>query len=412
MAPILTRCSDQFVQSPRCLRVAKRPFCLDLVFMVAVASTLTWLAVVGCTPDTRLTVNEFLAEAEPQQLTDDPSDPAFTPAEPPPAPWHEEPYKVGDEDVLAVRIAGLEAVGLPAEYTVRVSSEGQIMLPSVGSVPVAGLTIDQIESKLLALYSPEHIRNTQVTVQLVQAALKDVSVMGDVVQPRTVQLPRDRLTVLHALLAAGGPMEFGGRVNLIPAANPEQVVQFDLSSPHDLAQAARVGSVSPSDILIVDGRPNNAVFVYGLVNMPGPQPLPRSSRLTVLQAVAAAGGPMLQFEPKEITLIRHKPNGQLLRAKLDLDRTMRGEDPDVTLAAGDLLIVPHTAGTRAEEFIAGNLVTQFGINATFNPWGHYYFRQDQKTRRSQNSSVIDTFGRQLLFSGSNLLMPPVTPATP
>jgi protein involved in polysaccharide export with SLBB domain len=219
-----------------------------------------------------------------------------------------------------------------------------------------------------------------VTVEVTEYHLMDVMVLGDVARPSTVELRRDRMSVLHALLAAGGPVEFEGRVTIIPAHDPDDPVRFDLGDAPELAQAAKAGVLKDGDVMIVDRRPQSAVFVLGLVNLPGPVPMPRATSLSVLQALGSAGGTRLEFQPKDATVLRRNPDGTVLRVRLDLQRTMNGDDPDIRLAAGDILLVPHNADTRIEEFIARNLRMGFGLDATFNPWGYYYFREDQKLR--------------------------------
>ncbi len=370
------------------------------------------VCVCGCVKDTRLSVEEFLALEQGRSLVPTTQPAATRPAEPPPTPWLEGPYRVGSDDILTVNISGLDAVGLPPAYTVRVSNEGKVTLPSIGAVLVGGMTLDEIEAEVQRLYSPKYIKNTQVTVQLTAAKVMPVVVLGDVPQPSTVELRRDRMSVLHAMMAAGGPAEFEGRVTVVPSSAPDRPVTYDLSRAHDLAEAAKLGSVGESDLLIVDRRPSDAVFVFGLVNIPGPQPLPRAATLSAMQAIGAAGGPILAFEPKEATLVRRRPDGQVIRVRLDLSRMMQGQDPDITLAAGDLLLVPHTSDTRFEEWVARNFVFRFGADTTFNPWGYYYFRKSDETQRATqggNQGWLQTVGSQILSTG---VFNPYTPPAP
>jgi len=317
---------------------------------------------------------------------------------------------------LTIHISGMEKLGLPATYTPRVRDNGEVILPSVGGVFVDGLTLDELEDAIRAAYTPKYIRDTQITAQVTEYKMIGIVVLGDLFRSsvgryEAIELRRDRASVLYAIMAAGSPRDFGGRVTLIPARAPDQPVVFDMNVSEDQARAARVGSVKDADLLIVDARPNDAVYVQGLVNHPGPVPLMRGATLSVLQALGAAGGTMLAFEPHEATLIRRKDNGDLWRVKVDLDRIKLGEDPDLALAAGDVLIVPHNAATRVEEFIARSFMLRIGtgIETTYNPWTEYYLRRDAELNDT-GEGFFDSLTSQLTNQLGNLVTP--TPAAP
>jgi len=287
----------------------------------------------------------------------------------------------------------------------------------VGAVKVAGMTLDEIEADLLARYTPKYMAETHISVQVATYKTIDVCVLGDIRtppaavlggQPQLVQLRRDRTSVLNAILAAGGPTEFGGLVTLIPARAPDKPQTFDLSNRADLIRAARVGTVGDSDVIIVDGRASDAVYVYGLVTNPGPVPMPRGATRSVWQVIAAAGGPLLAFEPKEATLVRRKPDGEVTRVKIDLERLREGKALDIALAAGDVLVVPHTSGTRFEEFLAKTFRFGFGVDATYYPWIEYNLRKDRETYDS-GQGFYSVFGQSLLQQG--LARPIYTPTT-
>jgi len=356
----------------------------------------------GCQPDTRMSVGTFLAmEAAAGRLDQaDPTPPTSTqPAETVLDPWHPGPYKIGPGDVITVNVAGLEAVGLPGEYTLRVNEAGQIGLPSIGRIPVGGMILDEVEETIKSAYAPRFIKETQVTAEITAYRPIDLIVLGEVRTPAPIELRRDRSSILQAILASGGPTEFAdGRVTLIPARAPDQVVSLDLNKREDLVRAAKAGAIQDSDVLIVERRSADVVYVQGLVQGPGPVPMPKGTTMSVLQAICAAGGTLLEFCPTEATLMRRRPNGELVRVKLELDRIKAGQDPDIALAAGDMLVVPHNASTRFEEFLARAFIFRFGLDTTFSPWTHYYFQKDRESREQfggGGEGFFGTFGRQL-----------------
>lgn len=393
---------------------------LNPVLRVMAAVVLFGVGTSGCQPDTRMSVDEFLAIQRMQGMPPATSQPvgsqpaAVAASRPALAPWDPGPYRVGPGDVLTISISGMEKLGLPSTYTPRVRDNGEVILPSVGGVFVDGLTLDELEDAIRAAYMPKYVTDTQVIAKVAEYKMIGVVVLGDLFRSavgryQAIELRKDRASVLHALMAAGSPRDFGGRVTLVPARAPDQLVVFDLNELEDQARAARIGSIREADVLIVDARENDAVYVQGLVNRPGPILLTRGATLSVLQAIGAAGGTLLAFEPHEATLMRRQESGELFRVKVDLDRIKLGQDPDLALAAGDVLILPHNAATRVEEFIARSFTLRIGtgVETTYNPWTEYYLRRDAELNNN-GDGFFDSLTSQLTNQLGNLVTP--TPA--
>lgn len=127
-----------------------------------------------------------------------------TPPEPRPAAV--ENYAIGVDDIVQVSVWRNPELGI----TVPVRPDGRISVPLVGDVMAVGLTPSQvaedIQEKLAAF-----VRDPQVAVILTELRsheyLSRVRVTGAVRQP--ISLPyRQGMTVLDAVLAAGGVNEF------------------------------------------------------------------------------------------------------------------------------------------------------------------------------------------------------------
>jgi protein involved in polysaccharide export with SLBB domain len=277
----------------------------------------------------------------------------------------------------------------------------------VGEIHVTDLTLDQVEEVIHDAYVPKFIRETQVSANIVSYRMIDVIVLGEVRTPAPIELRGDKSSVLQAVLAAGGLTPVAdGQVTLLRVQSPDKPVIFDLKSRVDLVRAAQPGTVGNSDVLIVERGANDYVYVQGLVNTPGPILMPQGTQMSVMQAIASAGGTLHAFAPKEVTLMRRQPDGDLIRVRLDLHRLTLGEDPDLALAAGDMVHIPHTAGTRFEEFLAKTLYFRAGVDATYNPWTYYFFRKDIDIREDQIAATSDFFGTQGRFGGFGTPAPP------
>ena len=343
------------------------------------------MGVAGCA-DHRISLDEFLAMQE--QLRE-----AATTTVP---PEEEEavrtridrqlgPYRVGPADVLVVTITGSDQVGLFPPTPVRVHRNGEIDLPIVGTLKVADLELEDVEDTIHGAYVPGVVKDATVHVELLNPDYTNVLVVGAVTAPGLVQLRRTERDMLHAIVAAGGVSELAsGRGTLRRVRSPAEEATLDLTDPEGLHAALALEPLENGDIVTVHAAIPNTVFVGGLVNAPQAQMYSPGVEMTILQAIAAAGGLRTEITPREGTLIRRMPDGTDAHVKLDLDRIATGKDTNLLLAAGDVLWVPHTAETRIQDFINRNFFFRAGIsaNVSYNVTGvEFLNRRSMQTGR-------------------------------
>jgi len=109
-------------------------------------------------------------------------------------------YRLSGADLLEITVFGQKNL----DRTVRVSQDGTITFPLVGSVRLGGLTTAGGEAALAASLS-EYVRDPQVTIFVKEYGNKTVFVFGQVGKPGAVSLPAETpLTVLGAVSEAGG----------------------------------------------------------------------------------------------------------------------------------------------------------------------------------------------------------------
>ena len=88
--------------------------------------------------------------------------------------------------------------------------------------------------------------------------------------------------------------------------------------------------------------------MIGEVGRPGPVPLSGGPSLSVMEAVSSAGGTLRTAASSNVRILRRAvANQQRTEVKVDLKQMMRGKASDLTLAAGDILVVPSSNGKRA-----------------------------------------------------------------
>jgi polysaccharide export outer membrane protein len=100
----------------------------------------------------------------------------------------------------------------------RVTPDGSIALPAIGSVPVIGLTLDQLKVELGERYQAADVHGIEVQPVLQSRAPRHVFVLGEVRTPGRYTL-EGPTTVIQAISLAGG-------VTTSAAANLKQVVIF------------------------------------------------------------------------------------------------------------------------------------------------------------------------------------------
>src|SRR5256712_7153242 len=122
-------------------------------------------------------------------------------------------YRIGSGDALALAITG----DVELAYTLQVMREGYILIPQVGQVHVANLTLEQVRdvlfSRLGRVYSGvKRAANatTRFDVSVVNVRANQIFVTGEVTQPGAYQIS-SLGTAMTALYAAGGVTE---RANL------------------------------------------------------------------------------------------------------------------------------------------------------------------------------------------------------
>lgn len=108
-------------------------------------------------------------------------------------------YKIGPNDLLDVEVFGVEQL----KRTVRVNSSGQVSLPLIGPVSVAGLLPTEAEARIAHRYSEKYLQDPQVSIFIREFTSQRITVDGAVARPGIYPLT-GQMTLLRALAMAGG----------------------------------------------------------------------------------------------------------------------------------------------------------------------------------------------------------------
>lgn len=181
-------------------------------------------------------------------------------------------YIFGTEDEIIIDIYG----AAEAEYNLIVSPDGNIRIPNLGPIRVAGLKYvdarDRIIDNLKQIYSGINTTNpsqanTYVDVSLGAVRTINVHMIGEVTQPGSYSVS-SLATVFNVLYAAGGPSRSGTWRNIQVIRGSEIVVEFDL---YDLLiYANQEDNIRLMDQDIVKVNPYiNRIRLQGEVKRPG-----------------------------------------------------------------------------------------------------------------------------------------------
>jgi polysaccharide export outer membrane protein len=221
----------------------------------------------------------------------------------------------------------------------RVSSKGEIYLPLIDYVHVAGLMAEEAEGLIQKRLSDGgFVRNPHVTLFVDQYASQGASVLGEVSRPGVYPVPGQQ-RLFDLVSAAGGFTEKAGRsITVTHRDQPDKPITVPLSRNVSDNPESNI-AILPGDTIIV--RKADLVYVVGDVGRPSGF-LMDSGHLTVLQAIALAGGTTRTANLGGTRIIHRGPDG-LSETPVELKKILRAKAPDVTMQADDILFVPTSA---------------------------------------------------------------------
>lgn len=294
-------------------------------------------------------------------------------------------YPIGPGDVLAISVPGMDEIN---HRKVRVSADGRIELPLVGSVQAGGLTEEGLAAELDSKLQ-KYMFTPQAEVFVNEYRNREVAVVGAVNKPGVFVLNSSAETILDILTRAGGVAPTAAdELVLIPsnanagdihpaAAMAATEVMQRAMTMGDSAQAVSIRlrstsltgggnylnlPVRPGDVLVVPG--GGQVMVVGWVQHPGHFEV--GSGLTVLGSIGEAGGPMYAADTGSITLIRSEKDGSKSTRVLNLDKISHGQEADIPVKANDVIDVPYSSW-RIGPYVFYSVLSRVGLAAPTIP---------------------------------------------
>ena len=162
--------------------------------------------------------------------------------------------------------------------------------------------------------------------------------MGEVSHPGPYPAIGER-KLFDLISAAGGLTDKAGRnVTIIHRDNPDKKVELKLAA--SLAEDTQNNvEVLPGDTIIVSRA--GIVYVVGDVSRPSGF-LVEDNTLSVLKALALAGGGTRTSSLNSARILRQTPNG-VQEIPIQLKKVLQAKAPDIAMVKGDVLFVPGSA---------------------------------------------------------------------
>src|SRR5256712_1342033 len=282
-------------------------------------------------------------------------------------------YRLGPGDVTVLILTG----DVELAYTLQVTREGFILVPQVGQVFVANLTLDQLRdvlyTRLGRVYSGVRRSNatTRFDISVANVRTNQVYVVGEVTQPGAYQISSLR-TVLTALYVAGGVTE-RANMRLVELRRLGKTIAtldlYDYLLRGDTRSDVRLET---GDVVFV-GVHGTRVQVTGAVRRPATYELKPGETLANL--IHAAGGFRPDAQLKRLAVYRLLPvanrsPGSPPRAVIDVPLTPlppgKGDGggappgdpplpvtmPSMALEDGDSVVVDSVAALVGQYYVA------------------------------------------------------------
>jgi polysaccharide biosynthesis/export protein len=262
-------------------------------------------------------------------------------------------YKLKIGDQLKVLLFG----GLEQDAEIDVDRRGHIVIEEVGSVQVAGLTLDNATKKITEEVSDNYF-GTEVVISLKQIRAKQVFVIGNVYVPGSYTLNTFG-TVLNGLISAGGIKDTSSLRTIKVRRGQMEIAEIDL---YDLLISGNTGLVDlvleDGDSVIVGGL-QNSVSIIGEVQRPSRYEIQVNDNLG--SVINYALGVNAFADINNISVVRMLPSGQtsVLNPNGDLSFALKN---------GDKITVNSAIGEKTNFF---------SINGAIRNAGEYTFNENK-----------------------------------
>lgn len=228
------------------------------------------------------------------------------------------PYKLGIGDVLQITVWDHPelnaALGNPTASTrpsdaalgFIVDHDGNLQFPYVGTLHVAGDTVEQVQRKIYTDLSKLMVK-PQVTVRVASFRAAQIYIDGEVRTPGSQSINDIPMTLTEAINRAGGFSPTADQSHVVIVRNDKTYYVNVAQMLHNNQNPSKI-VLKNGDILRVEAREDYGVYLMGEVNKPGTVLPMRNGKLSLAEAISQAGSINNgTADTKELYVIRGGP---------------------------------------------------------------------------------------------------------
>jgi len=206
-----------------------------------------------------------------------------------------------------------------------VGEDGTMAVPLVGPVVVNGLSPTEASRRIEKAFKDKKIFvDPHVTISAIQSRSQRVSVLGEVGHPGRYVI-ESNVAILDLLAEAGGVTENGSDVIYLLRPDRDGKVdryEINLKALTDGQGDVQAQSIRPGDSIVVPKA--EQFYIYGEVTAPGRFRV--EPGMTVVEAIARAGGITPRGSSHRIEMKRLQPDGSYATTKAKLSERIQPND--------------------------------------------------------------------------------------
>ena len=229
--------------------------------------------------------------------------------------------QLGPGDSVAVQVYGQPDMGA----TVYISDDGTIPVPLVGSVQVGGLSPSEAARQVEnALRAGNFLVDPHVTIMVTQSRSQRISVLGEVGTPGRYTIESNE-TIFDVLAQAGGAKETSADVAYLLRPGKDGAIE-----KFEIKLKPFAGNQQPGPVQTLRGGDSVYVpraeqfYIFGEVTAPNMYRI--EPGMTVIQAIARAGGITARGSKSRLEIKRHGADGKDVTIKARPDDPVQAND--------------------------------------------------------------------------------------
>ncbi|KAA6465383.1 hypothetical protein DYQ86_05440 [Acidobacteria bacterium AB60] len=252
---------------------------------------------------------------------------------------------IGAGDLIEVTVFGQS--DLSGRF--RINEKGDVVIPLLGLVHMAGMTADDAAIDINARYIQAQILNAgqqHVTVFISEYATQGILVNGEVKTPGV--FPALGVRMLNDLLTAAGGLTptASSKIVITHKSAPDNPTTIEYN-PEAVPPLVPQVQILPGDTILVPRA--GIVYIAGNVTRSGGYVLDGQHSMTVEKLMALAGWGGRAAALDHAHLVRTLGNGSREDVELSVNRIFKGKAPDIVLKDGDIVWIPTSRGKLVTE---------------------------------------------------------------